>query len=216
MRVFNPFWLRGPLGISRLFEYLGDAYFNVRSNSDFADLNLLAAEPVVAQISHSFDEYWSSDVAVPIAEFARVAPSAADRDRALSRMADNAERFRNTNYAQALRAAGFGTLVREGRVPLVPVQATVFDAPAQSGVVDLHRPIATAVTQFILGAQQDVMLIAPYFIPGTSSANILCELTRRGVRVRILTKTLTSTGAPVVHPHPTLTEAFGLAALGAR
>jgi putative cardiolipin synthase len=228
VRVFNPFRLRGPLGISRLFEYLGDsarldrrmhnkswiadnavaviggrnlgdAYFNVRSNSDFADLDLLATGPVVAQISHSFDEYWNSDLAAPIAAFARVAPSAADRDRALSRMADNAERFRNTDYAQALHATGFGTLVREGRVPLVPAQATVFDAPAQPGVADLHRPIAPAVSQLIRGAQQEVMLISPYFIPGAGGANMLCELTRRGVRVRILTNSLASTDVPVVH-----------------
>ena len=228
VRVFNPFRFRGPLGISRLFEYLGDsarldrrmhnklwiadnavaviggrnlgdAYFNVRTDSDFADLDMLAAGPVVEQISRSFDEYWNSDLAAPIAAFVGVAPGTADRDRALSRMAENAERFRTTDYAQALRATGFGTLVRQGRVPLVPAQATVFDTPAQAGAAEQHQPISPAVSQLIRGAQHEVILISPYFIPGERGVVVLCALARRGVRVRILTNSLASTDVPVVH-----------------
>lgn len=228
VRVFNPFRFRGPLGISRLFEYLGDsarldrrmhnklwiadnavaviggrnlgdAYFNVRTDSDFADLDMLAAGPVVEQISRSFDEYWNSDLAVPITAFVGVAPGTADRDRALSRMAENAGRFRTTDYAQALRATGFGTLVRRGRVPLVPAQATVFDTPAQAGAAEQHQPIAPAVSQLIRGAQHEVILISPYFIPGERGVGVLCALARRGVRVRILTNSLESTDVPVVH-----------------
>lgn len=228
VRVFNPFRLRGPLGISRLFEYLGDsarldrrmhnkswiadnafaviggrnlgdAYFNVRTDSDFADLDILAAGPVVAQISRSFDEYWNSALAVPIAAFVKVAPATADRDQSLSRMAENAGRFRASDYAQALRATGFGTRVRQGRVPLVPAQATVFDTQAQAGAAEQHQPIAPAVSQLIRGARHEVMLISPYFIPGERGVNTLCALTRRGVRIRLFTNSLASTDVPVVH-----------------
>ena len=228
VRVFNPFAHRGPLGISRLFELLGDsarlnrrmhnklwiadnavaviggrnlgdAYFNMRADSDFADLDVLAAGPVVAQISQSFDEYWNSESAVPVTAFLDTPPGAAQLELALSRMAAHAERFRATDYAQALRATGFGILVRQGRIPLVPAQATVFDTPAQGGADEQHQSIALAVSQLIRGAQHEVMLITPYFIPGERGLNTLCELVRRGVRVRLLTNSLASTDVPVVH-----------------
>jgi putative cardiolipin synthase len=230
VRVFNPFRLRGPLGLSRLFEYLGDsarlgrrmhnklwiadnavaviggrnlgdAYFNLHADSDFADLDVLAAGPVVAQVSQSFDEYWNSDLAVPIAAFVDTAPDAGKLDQALARMTANAEHFRDTDYAHALRATGFGTQVRTGRLPLVPAQATVFDTPlpSQAGAAEQHQSIAQAVRQLIQGAQLEVMLITPYFIPGERGVDTLCTLARRGVRVRLLTNSLASTDVPVVH-----------------
>jgi putative cardiolipin synthase len=230
VRVFNPFRFRGPLGISQLFEFLGDstrlnrrmhnklwiadnaiaviggrnlgdAYFNVRADSDFADLDVFAAGPVVAEISRSFDEYWNSGLAVPVSAFVGVAPLSGDVDQGLSRMAEQAARFRATEYAEALRATGFGTLVREGRLPLIPAHATVFDTPVplQPEAAEQHLPIAPAVSQLIRGAQHEVLLITPYFIPGERGLNTLCELVRRGVRVRLLTNSLASTDVPVVH-----------------
>ncbi|MGE4340128.1 MAG: phospholipase D family protein [Pigmentiphaga sp.] len=230
VRVFNPFRFRGPLGISRLFEYLGDsarldrrmhnklwiadnavaviggrnlgdAYFNLSAESDFADLDVLAAGPVVAQISHSFDEYWNNALAVPIAAFVGTAPDAGKLDQALARMAAIAERFRATDYAQALRTNGFGSQVRTGRIPLAPAHATVYDTPLplQSGAAEHHLPIAPAVRQLIQGAQHEVILISPYFIPGERGVGTLCTLARRGIRVRMLTNSLASTDVPVVH-----------------
>jgi len=230
VRVFNPFRFRGPLGISQLFEYLGDstrlnrrmhnklwiadnavaviggrnlgdAYFNLHADSDFADLDVLAAGPVVAQMSRSFDDYWNSELAVPIAAFVGAAPDASKVDQALSSMTAQAERFRATEYAQALRATGFGYLVREGRIPLVPAHAKVFDTPvpSQAGTAEQIRPLAPAVSQLIRGAQHEVILVSPYFIPGEQGVGVLCALARRGVRVRLLTNSLASTDVPVVH-----------------
>ena len=230
VRVFNPFQYRGPLGITQLFEFLGDsarlnrrmhnklwiadnavaviggrnlgdAYFNVRTDSDFADLDVLAAGPVVEQISRSFDEYWNSDLAVPIGTFAGAAPGTERVELALMHMAAQAEHFHASEYANALRTTGFGTLVRKGLLPLVPAHATIFDTPVPSkaAATEQHRPIAPAVSQLIQGAQQEVMLISPYFIPGERGVAVLCALARRGVRVRLLTNSLASTDVPVVH-----------------
>ena len=230
VRVFNPFRLRGPLGISQLFEYLGDssrlnrrmhnklwiadnaaaviggrnlgdAYFNLHAESDFADLDVLATGPVVMQMSRSFDTYWNSDMAVPIAAFVGTAPNHQDVTLILSRMAAQAEQFRATDYAQALRASGFGTMVHEGRVPLTPAQATLHATavPSQVSTTQQHQPVSTAVSQLVQGAQQEVLLVSPYFIPSEQGMGVLCGLTRRGVRVRLLTNSLASTDVPVVH-----------------
>lgn len=45
---------------------LGDAYFDADSASNFVDLDVLAAGPVVGDLSHSFDSYWNNQRAYPV------------------------------------------------------------------------------------------------------------------------------------------------------
>jgi putative cardiolipin synthase len=232
IRVFNPFTYRGPFGLSRLFEWLGDsdrlnrrmhnklwiadnavaviggrnlgdAYFNVGTDNDFADLDVLAAGPVVQAMSNSFDAYWNSASATPVGAFLDTPLGAEHLEQALTRMAANAERFRASEYAQALRDSGIGPLLRAGRFPLVPASASVFDtgvpAPAAKGATDAARPVAVAIRQLVEGAQHEAMLISPYFIPSARGVDFLCGLVKRGVHVRVLTNSLASTDVPVVH-----------------
>jgi putative cardiolipin synthase len=231
VRVFNPFLRRGPMGISRLLEYLGDsarlnrrmhnklwiadnaaavmggrnlgdAYFNVGGENDFADLDVLAAGPVVVEISRSFDEYWNSEWAVPIVAFLGEPPESAQLDRVLSQMAAKAERFRETEYTRTLRATELGRLVRDGKFPLVPARArAIYEPPARPGAatVEGEAQIMLVLRKSVEAAQREVILISPWLIPSERGVGVLCTLARRGVRVKVLTNSLASIDVPVVH-----------------
>lgn len=45
---------------------LGDAYFGQSNSSNFLDLDLLIAGPMVTELSHSFDAYWNDTRAYPV------------------------------------------------------------------------------------------------------------------------------------------------------
>ncbi|NRD60021.1 phospholipase D family protein, partial [Corallococcus exiguus] len=45
---------------------LGDAYFGQADSGNFVDLDVLAAGPVVAEMSRSFDTYWNNPRAYPV------------------------------------------------------------------------------------------------------------------------------------------------------
>ena len=45
---------------------LGDAYFGQGAGENFVDLDVLAAGPVVAELSRSFDQYWNNPRAYPV------------------------------------------------------------------------------------------------------------------------------------------------------
>ena len=193
VRLFNPFLRRGPLGISRLFEFigdserlnrrmhnklwiadnavaviggrnLGDVYFAAQGDGDFADLDVLAAGPVVVQASHSFDEYWNSEWAVPIAAFVDEPPVRAQWDEVVTAFGVRAARFRDTEYAQALRSTELGRQLREGKVPLIAARASaVYDPPAklaQTAPVDAGR-IFAALRALVEAAQSEVILVTP-------------------------------------------------------
>jgi putative cardiolipin synthase len=231
VRVFNPFLRRGPLGLSRLLEYLGDstrldrrmhnklwiadnalaviggrnlgdAYFDVRKESQFADLDLLAGGPVVAGISRSFDAYWNSEWAVPIGAFLGEPPASAQLQQLLARMDARADEFRATDYAETLRATDLGRLLRGGGLVLAPARANaLYDDPAklQEGTDGTQGRILSALRGAVEAAQREVILISPYFVPSERGMGVLCGLAARHVRVRVLTNSLASTDVPVVH-----------------
>lgn len=231
IRVFNPFLNRGPLGISRLFEFfgdsdrlnrrmhnklwiadnaigivggrnLGDTYFAAHGERDFADIDVLAAGPVVVAVSRSFDEYWNSEWSVPVTAFLGQPPGAADLDRAMADMAARAERFRETDYARSLREVDLGRVMRGGQFPLSPARATVlYDPPAKPEAATSPQTgqIGVAMRKAILQARQEVILISPYFIPSEQGLGGMCALAGQGVRIRVLTNSLASTDVPVVH-----------------
>ncbi len=225
VRVFNPFARRSPTGLSRVLDYLsdgtrlnrrmhnklwiadnavaliggrnlGDAYFNADGQSNFADLDVLAAGPVVAEASHSFDAYWNSEWSVPIQAFTGQAPGAVQVEQLMTALAARAAAFRDTDYARALRATDLGLLVRSGRLALIPAHATVlYDPPAKlvAQTTDQGGHVVSKLRRAIETAQQELVLISPYFVPQERGVGLLCELTRRGVRVRVLTNSLAST-----------------------
>lgn len=230
VRVFNPFPHRGPPGVLQWLDFLGDGarlnrrmhnklwiadnaavvlggrnlgdvYFNLRGTSDFADLDVLAAGPIVAQVSHSFDDYWNSASAVPIVAFLGGLPEAGQARRHFAEMAVQAERFRETDYARRLRAMDFWRELRGGKLALVAAPGTaLYDTPAKSKVGSTGGgQIAAGMRPIIEAARREVLLITPYFVPSDRGVAVLCALARKAVRVRVLTNSLASTDVPLVH-----------------
>ena len=48
---------------------IGDGYFNAAADNNFRDLDVLAIGPAVPAATRSFENYWNSDAAQPIAKF---------------------------------------------------------------------------------------------------------------------------------------------------
>ncbi len=56
---------------------IGDEYFTRDKRSNFIDLDVVAAGPIVPQLSASFDAFWNSKYAYPIASLAAPVPAEA-------------------------------------------------------------------------------------------------------------------------------------------
>ena len=233
VRVFNPFVHRGALGLSQILELvgdssrlnrrmhnklwiadnaaaivggrnLGDEYFDLESTVNCYDLDVLAAGPVVRDISRSFDEYWNSESAVPI-EALVANPPGPERLAEFERtLAARQESFRTTDYVRVLRESNIGRQLRSGQLPLMIASASaLYDETAKisaSGNGTSPDPIFVRVRATIEAAQREVILISPYFIPSEQGIGMLGAVARRGVRVRILVNSLASTDSiPLAH-----------------
>jgi cardiolipin synthase C len=169
---------------------IGDAYFTRDQHSNFIDLDVVAAGAIVPELSSSFDAFWNSKYAFPIASIASKV-DAEPNSPPLIEMGTAAD----ANWlAHELDAH---------TVQLTWVPATVLaDGPAK--IASETSPeeevtIANDITTLMTAAKQELIIISPYFVPGEDGMELMRGLVSRSVHIRILTNSLASTDSPLVH-----------------
>ena len=168
---------------------IGDQYFTLDPHSNFVDLDVVAAGPIVSALSASFDEFWNSKYAIPIATVA----SSVDAET------------KSPPPLESEPSAGANWLEQEldeHKLQLFWVPATVLaDQPAKIASEtspDVEVTIANDISTLMSTATQELLIISPYFVPGKQGVALIRELVSRGVRIRILTNSLASTDSPLV------------------
>jgi putative cardiolipin synthase len=178
---------------------IADHYFTVAEDSNFRDVDLLAAGPVVHDASDLFDTFWNSEWAVPVSAFldAPAPPPAPNLSDTLAKRA--IERSQQPFDLQATLAA----------IDAPP--ATLFDGMKWgSAEVIADRPgpntpshpgLLAELTDGDNGGpiQRELLVEVAYFIPGNIGVERLCRLVRRGVRVVILTNSFASNDVSMTH-----------------
>jgi phosphatidylserine/phosphatidylglycerophosphate/cardiolipin synthase-like enzyme len=169
---------------------IGDQYFTLDKVSNFIDLDVVAAGPIVPQLSASFDTFWNSKYAYPIASVAAPVPQESEPQWLTLR-------------ASSATADFLAHDIDRGRLQLSWVPATVLaDRPVKigmEGAPELVDTIASDVDSLIRSAQREVLIISPYFVPGHDGIALMRDLIRDNVHIRILTNSLASSDSPLVH-----------------
>lgn len=236
VRIFNPFAYRGHAVFLRGLEFLfhasrldyrmhnklivadntvalvggrniGNQYFQMDPESQFADDDVFVAGPVAGQLSRTFDEYWNSALAIPAEALQR-------RPRTAAVLAEHREQERAHpgQQLQTLQTGGIDYITRiatgepytgiiSGRLPLVWAHAQVVcDSPEKKQVeagARAGRLMSLPVADTARAVQSELQMVTPYFVPANPELQILKDLRQRQVRVRILTNSLESTPDPI-------------------
>jgi phosphatidylserine/phosphatidylglycerophosphate/cardiolipin synthase-like enzyme len=169
---------------------IGDQYFTRDQHNNFIDLDVVAAGAIVPELSASFDAFWNSKFAYPIASVAEPV----NAEPASPPPPDGGDSG-NVNWLE-------GEL-RSGKVQLTWVPATVLaDRPAKIASEtspDEEVTIANNIGALMRSAKQELIVISPYFVPGQDGVALFAKLVGEGVHIRILTNSLASTDSPLVH-----------------
>jgi putative cardiolipin synthase len=231
IRIFNPFVYRGHSSLRRTLEFLfnssrldyrmhnkllivdnavaliggrniGNQYFQMDPDSQFADDDVFAAGPIAMQLSATFDEFWKSRFAVPAAALNRSQRSGGALAERRRRAGERSER-----HLEPLQTDGVDYVARmatgepyagiiSGRLPLVWAQAQVIsDSPDKKNVDRGELPgrlMAQQVLTAAGAAQSELLMVTPYLVPAADELNAVQDLRRRGIRVSILTNSLKS------------------------
>jgi putative cardiolipin synthase len=88
-----------------------------------------------------------------------------------------------------------------GLGPWTPGRAELImdDPDKTAGTVSADDLPITRLLRMGMEAREEVLIASPYFVPGTKGTDFLSRLSKRGVRVRILTNSLAANDVGVVH-----------------
>lgn len=178
---------------------IGDEYFNISSDTAFADLDILATGRVVTEVSEDFDRYWASDSAYPFKTivrradigkgFAELEISDSDRSQTLAR------------YRRDLEQSQLFEAIKNNRIKWRHVKTKlVSDDPAKALDRDRDKPqISEKIDEALGSPEQEIYLVSPYFVPTKSGTEAITDLRRQGVGVTVLTNSLQATDVAAVH-----------------
>ncbi len=181
---------------------IGDEYFDADSTLAFSDLDLLATGPVVKEVSSSFDAYWNSDFAYPI-ELLR--PDLSRGESYKEKIVELQQSLDSDDvlaYKKRLVDSALYKKIHSHTVLYQTGQATVLaDNPDKLKSYDTDSPstLASQFRQYLKHIETEFIVFSPYFVPGKRGTEFLCDLSKKGVNVRILTNSLSSTDVDIVH-----------------
>ena len=182
---------------------IGDEYFDATEEVGFSDLDVLAIGPVVNEVSDQFDLYWNSQWVYPLDAFKPEEPVTEEQIKTFRKQSDAYhEEARSSIYADAIRVSEVATMDNVAALDYSWGRwILAYDHPgkvdAQEVTEETH--LAPRLKKAFEKAQQEVIIVSPYFVPGTNFTQYLNSLVEKGVRVRILTNSLAANDVLLVH-----------------
>jgi putative cardiolipin synthase len=183
---------------------VGDEYFGASRESNFSDLDVVLTGPIVADVSRQFDDYWNSRYSVPIERFRTRRGFPVTLEQMIDDANSRRERIDGSKYIAALSdPQRRAELIAHAPPPLKidEVQLLVDDPLKPSGKLadEQASHVLAGIGSRLAGAQREVRIISPYFVPGKGGAQALARDAERGVDVRVLTNSLAATDVAAVH-----------------
>ena len=179
---------------------IGDEYFDAAEGTNFTDLDALVIGPVVKQIATSFDAYWNDQLSYPINILSNENISEKSSQKKLTDFEKMAKAKIDTRYAEAVKKSQFVIQLDSESLPFdyADVQA-IFDQPEKFESDDRKYHLASDLAGSFENVRSSLIIISPYFVPGKEGTLFLSDLARKGIRVKVLTNSLSSTDVAVVH-----------------
>lgn len=180
---------------------IGDEYFEASEGTNFGDMDLLAAGPIVQEISHSFDLYWNSDLAFPVTTLGATGdPSLLGRGR--QKLVSELDQLGDSVYGRRLGDSNLARSLASGQLQLYWSSAELlYDMPEKisTNPDDRSTHLGPELDELIASTEQQLIAITPYFVPGKKGLEMLTTLAASGVDVTIVTNSLASNDVPAVH-----------------
>jgi len=174
---------------------IGDEYFGLHPKMNHRDRDVLAAGPVVQDMSANFDAYWNSHWS---RSMARIAPNAiSDQDFALLSAKVRSAADDTTDLQMQPAQSGETALTQMQALLPTLVWASaelIFDPPVDDMTDSTEEPKRTAQSlhQYVTSASSEILIESAYFVLAEQQLEMMDSLNRRQVRVAVVTNSLAS------------------------
>jgi putative cardiolipin synthase len=181
---------------------IGAEYFNANPGVAFLDLDVLSIGPVAREVSSSFDQYWNNELSYPISTLVADSPTVEQFNQRKQEFDARVAEYYESEYMQYLHDSDLAQQLRERDTKYSwGLGSVVADDPAKlvhdTSASEFH--LSEQLGPYFEGVKTELVILSPYFVPGKNGVKFLQKLRDRGVRVKILTNSLSSTDVPIVH-----------------
>lgn len=179
---------------------IADEYFELLTDAEFRDFDMLAIGPVAMDISGIFDRFWNHQLSVPMEAY-----KTGKKSPGLETARANIDRAVIDTNRQVYERSQSSAIIKD----LLNDQSEYF--PAQSWVVtddpdklvnkvsSDHQILVKELAGVLAEAGSEIVVISPYFIPGKKGVEFWRSITSKGVRVVVLTNSLATNNHVPVH-----------------
>jgi cardiolipin synthase C len=185
---------------------IADEYFTRSTTSNFVDMDVFLVGPVVHQLASIFDTYWNSPQAYSADAIIGESADPEETRRSFDHLVDDGEQMRSVALPP-FDILGYGPIrddLDAGRLGLVWGTAVAFaDQPgkvmATSAETARSMSAQMNVMDRVMESKSEVVISAPYFIPGAMGVQAFGDLRKRNVKVTILTNSFAANDVPLAH-----------------
>jgi putative cardiolipin synthase len=185
---------------------IADEYFTRSPTSNFVDMDVLVVGGAVQRLRSIFDAYWNSDQAYPVETIVAVTGERVDLQRGFDHLVEDGEQMTSipVPMVDMLGHRPLGRDLDAGPLQLEWGTAVAFsDRPDKINATTVEAARAMSAQMNIMDrvstSKRSVVISSPYFVPGQSGVRAFGDLTRRDVKVAILTNSLAANDVPLVH-----------------
>lgn len=180
---------------------IGDEYFDAAKQTNFFDIDVLLLGDAVLETENIFDQFWNSPAAVPLNSMVKVKKDSLATLRQYVKDVDE-EIVKITNvYVDRLKhSATVQAILNSERPVYWTDQAHVYSDPADK-VFDLKQEdwIINVLSAVWSGAEEELILVSPYFVPGSNGMELIKGLREKDVKIGVVTNSLEATDVMLVH-----------------
>ncbi len=226
VRLFNPLSRYSPRAWNMLFDFkrvnrrmhnkafivdgslaitggrnIAEEYFELKDQQDFDDYEVLMFGEIVAELSHSFDIFWNSDLAVPMEAY-----GAPTKKEGLVKWQQHMEAVVSgehpSAYASAINSPVLAQIQDGELEPYVAPADFVYDVPDKLLAARRsreYRALARELRSRMEAASSEIIVITPYLVPRKEGIEWIEEIRGRGIRLVFITNSLASTNHVAVH-----------------
>jgi putative cardiolipin synthase len=182
---------------------LADEYFGVREDSNFADMDVMAAGLIARDISKSFDLYWNSKWAVPYEYLSLSRPGDEELKKSWEDLKEANKNAINSKYAVSLRESDFMNRIINKNISYCWARGYVlYDLPekvSEKGSKKYNVNLMAKLLPLAVNTKSELILVSPYFVPNQTIVDVIGLLRSGGIKVKIATNSLASTDVASVH-----------------
>ena len=181
---------------------MANHYFGAEKDKKYGDLDVIGIGPVVNEVSMMFDEYWNHHSSLPVQAVAKpLEDPAAELARVRNALDLADDEIADSVYAKVVEERYYGYVHTDDGIFEWSPYEFVYDSPdkADKKIAGDAPSITTGLAQSLRSAEDELIIVSPYFVPRKSGIESISETRESGIDVTVITNSLAANNQFSVH-----------------